>query len=148
MEINNIQEVHKLALELAERLGVEVGQPFRWIEDDHWYSVLSDGRIKSRTFGNALVRELTPFERMLLSPEVVVKQEGVSPESKDLAQGLMKIWPEGELVRQGGLELRVQGEIRALLPEGLFREVKDRMRLEDMCRMWDWTDERKNGGGE
>ena len=139
--MDNSQEIHKLALELAERLGVEVGQPFRWIEDDHWYSILSDGRIKIRTSGSVLVREPTPFERILLSPEGVVKQEGISPESKELAQGLMKIWPDGELVRLGGLELRSQGDVRALLPPELFKEVKNQRWLEALCRMQEWTSE-------
>lgn len=140
--MDNSQEIYKLAQELAERLGVEVGQPFKWIgESSHWYSILNDGRIKIRTSGSVLVREPTPFERMLLSPEGVVKQEGISPESKELAQGLMKIWPDGELVRLGGLELRSQGDVRALLPPELFKEVKNQMWLEDLCRTQEWTSE-------
>ena len=144
--MSNTQEIHKLALELAERLGVEVGQPFSWIgESGRWYSILDDGRVKIRTSVGSQTRELSEFERMLLSPEGVVKREWISPESRDLARGLVKIWPEGELVRLNGLEVRVGGEVHAILPEGLFREVKDRMRLEDLCRMWDWgKDEMKD----
>lgn len=149
MEMNNSQEIHRLALELAERLGVEVGQPFSWIgESDQRYSILDDGRIKITTSASSWVRELSEFERMLLNPNRVVKREWISPESRELARGLVKIWPEGELVRLGGLELRVQGEIKAILPEGVFREVKDRMWLKDMCRVWNWSEDEMKGESE